>query len=117
MKPLKVLVLMHKQLVPPHETSGLNPREAEWKTDPRGTRLSAVTAFPNYTQIPSRVPVDGNRSVACFYGSDYREAGTICIKLDDDIDRVFSMNSTVYEVSGPGTVRHWIDKSTPKLER
>lgn len=38
-----------------------------------------------FLRIPSRVPVDGNRSVACFYGTDYRETGTICIKLDDDI--------------------------------
>ncbi len=33
MKPLKVLVLMHKHLVPPSDTSGLDTQEAEWKTE------------------------------------------------------------------------------------
>jgi hypothetical protein len=38
-----------------------------------------------FRRIPSRVPVDGIRSVACFYGPDYRQPGTICLKLDDDL--------------------------------
>lgn len=33
MKPLKVLVLMHKQLVPPQDTTGLDTQKAEWKTE------------------------------------------------------------------------------------
>jgi D-alanine-D-alanine ligase len=33
MKPLKVLVLMHKPLVPPQETSGIDIQEAAWKTE------------------------------------------------------------------------------------
>lgn len=33
MKPLKVLVLMHKQLVPPQDTSGLDTHNAPWKTE------------------------------------------------------------------------------------
>lgn len=33
MKPLKVLVLMHKHLVPPQDTSGLDTQNAEWKTE------------------------------------------------------------------------------------
>lgn len=38
-----------------------------------------------FRRIPSRVPVDGNKSVACFYGPDYRKREKIYIKLDDDI--------------------------------
>ncbi|MGH7231783.1 MAG: D-alanine--D-alanine ligase family protein [Nitrospiraceae bacterium] len=33
MKPLKVLVLMHKHLVPPQDIAGVDPQEAEWKTE------------------------------------------------------------------------------------
>lgn len=33
MKPLKVLVLMHKQLVPPQDTSGIDTQKADWKTE------------------------------------------------------------------------------------
>ena len=33
MKPLKVLVLMHKHLVPPQDTSGVDTQQAEWKTE------------------------------------------------------------------------------------
>jgi len=33
MKPLKVLVLMHKHLVPPQNTSGVDTQKAEWKTE------------------------------------------------------------------------------------
>ncbi len=33
MKPLKVLVLMHKHLVPPQDTSGVDMDKAEWKTE------------------------------------------------------------------------------------
>ena len=33
MKSLKVLVLMHKQLVPPEDTSGINTQKADWKTE------------------------------------------------------------------------------------
>jgi D-alanine-D-alanine ligase len=33
MKPLKVLVLMHKPLVPPQDTSGIDIQNADWKTE------------------------------------------------------------------------------------
>jgi D-alanine-D-alanine ligase len=33
MKPLKVLVLMHKHLVPPQNTSGVDTENADWKTE------------------------------------------------------------------------------------
>jgi D-alanine-D-alanine ligase len=33
MKPLRVLVLMHKHLVPPQDTSGVDTQTAEWKTE------------------------------------------------------------------------------------
>lgn len=33
MKPLKVLVLMHKHLVPPQDTSGVDTQKAAWKTE------------------------------------------------------------------------------------
>ncbi len=33
MKPLRVLVLMHKHLVPPQDTSGVETQKAEWKTE------------------------------------------------------------------------------------
>jgi len=33
MKPLKVLVLMHKHLVPPQDTSGVDTQKAEWQTE------------------------------------------------------------------------------------
>ena len=33
MKTLKILVLMHKQLVPPEDTSGIDTQKADWKTE------------------------------------------------------------------------------------
>lgn len=33
MKSLRVLVLMHKQLVPPEDTSGIDTQKADWKTE------------------------------------------------------------------------------------
>lgn len=33
MKPLRVLVLMHKHLVPPQDTTGIETQKAEWKTE------------------------------------------------------------------------------------
>jgi D-alanine-D-alanine ligase len=33
MKPLKVLVLIHKHMMPPSDTSGIDTQEAEWKTE------------------------------------------------------------------------------------
>ena len=33
MKQLRILVLMHKHLVPPQDTSGVDTRQAEWKTE------------------------------------------------------------------------------------
>jgi D-alanine-D-alanine ligase len=42
MKPLKVLVLMHKHLVPPQDTSGVDTQQAEWKTE-----FDVVTALRN----------------------------------------------------------------------
>lgn len=47
---------------------------------------SLETHWPDFfRRVPSRVPVDGNRSVSCFYGEAYRQPRTIYIKLDDDI--------------------------------
>ncbi len=38
-----------------------------------------------FRRVASQVPIDGNRSVSCFYREEYRQPGTIVIKLDDDI--------------------------------
>ncbi len=38
-----------------------------------------------FRRMASQVPIDGNRSVSCFYREEYRQPGTIVIKLDDDI--------------------------------
>jgi hypothetical protein len=38
-----------------------------------------------FRRVASQVPIDGNRSVSCFYREEYRQPGTIVIKFDDDI--------------------------------
>jgi hypothetical protein len=44
---------------------------------------SSSPAF--FRRVASQIPIDGNYSVACFYREEYRQPGTIVIKLDDDI--------------------------------